>query len=61
MNYYYKFLREFTGYWRISSGVNKAGENFFKVYSLDGVHNQIGVTESGLEYISNNIENVRKN
>ena len=43
------------------SEVNKAGENFFKVYSSDGVHNQIGVTESGLEYISNNIENVRKN
>ena len=43
------------------SEVNKAGEKFFKVYSSDGVHNQIGVTESGLEYISNNIENVRKN
>ena len=43
------------------SEVNKAGENFFKVYSSDGVHNQIGVTESGLEYISNNIDKVRKN
>lgn len=43
------------------SEVNKAGEKFFKVYSSDGVHNQIGVTESGLEYIRNNIENVKKN
>ena len=43
------------------SEVNKAGEKFFKVYSSDGVHNQIGVTESGLEHINNNIENVRKN
>lgn len=43
------------------SEVNKAGEKFFKVYSSDGVHNQIGVTESGLEYISNNIDNVKKN
>ena len=43
------------------SEVNKAGENFFKVYSSDGVHNQIGVTESGLQYISNNIDKVKKN
>lgn len=43
------------------SEVNKAGEKFFKVYSSDGVHNQIGVTESGLQYISNNIDKVKKN
>ena len=43
------------------SEVNKAGENFFKVYSSDGVHNQIGVSESGLQYISNNIDKVKKN
>lgn len=43
------------------SEVNKARENFFKVYSSDGVHNQIGVTESGLQYISNNIDKVKKN
>ena len=43
------------------SEVNKAGEKFFKVYSSDGVHNQIGVTEGGLEYISNNIDKVKKN
>lgn len=43
------------------SEVNKAGENFFKVYSSDGVHNQIGVTERGLQYISNNIDKVKKN
>lgn len=32
--------------------VNNKGEEFFKVYSTDGVHNQIGITENGLEYIS---------
>ena len=32
--------------------VNNKGEEFFKVYSTDGVHNQIGITESGLEYIN---------
>ena len=32
--------------------VNNKGEEFFKVYSTDGVHNQIGITESGLNYIN---------
>lgn len=32
--------------------VNNKGENYFKVYSTDGIHNQIGITENGLEYIS---------
>ena len=32
--------------------VNNKGEEFFKVYSTDGVHNQIGITESGLDYIN---------
>lgn len=32
--------------------VNNKGDEYFKVYSTDGVHNQIGITESGLEYIN---------
>lgn len=32
--------------------VNNKGEEYFKVYSTDGIHNQIGVTESGLQYIN---------
>ena len=32
--------------------VNNKGEEYFKVYSTDGVHNQIGITESGLDYIN---------
>ena len=32
--------------------VNNKGEEYFKVYSNDGVHNQIGITESGLDYIN---------
>lgn len=31
--------------------VNKAGEKYFKIYSTDGVHNQIGVTEDGVQLI----------
>ena len=32
--------------------VNNKGVEYFKVYSTDGVHNQIGITESGLDYIN---------
>ena len=32
--------------------VNNKGEEYFKVYSTDGVHNQIGITEDGLDYIN---------
>lgn len=31
--------------------VNKAGEKYFKIYSTDGVHNQIGVTDEGVQLI----------
>lgn len=31
--------------------VNKAGEEYFNVYSTDKVHNQIGITEEGLRLI----------
>ena len=39
--------------------VNKAGEKFFKVYSSDDVHNQIGITEDGFKLISNHIDEIR--
>lgn len=39
--------------------VNKLGEKYFKVYSSDGKHNQIGVTEEGLRIIKENINQVR--
>ena len=32
--------------------VNNKGKEYFKVYSTDGVHNQIGITEDGLDYIN---------
>lgn len=32
--------------------VNNKGEEYFKVYSTDGIHNQIGITENGLNYIN---------
>ena len=32
--------------------VNKSGEKYFKVYSSDGVHNQVGVLEDGVHLIS---------
>lgn len=38
--------------------VNKAGEKYFKVYSSDGKHNQIGVTEEGLMLIKEHIREV---
>ena len=31
--------------------VNNAGLKYFKVYSTDGVHNQIGITEDGVQLI----------
>lgn len=38
--------------------VNHKGEELFKVYSTDGIHNQIGVTDNGLEYINNHIDEI---
>ena len=38
--------------------VNCKGEKFFKVYSTDGIHNQIGITDNGLEYINNHIDEI---
>lgn len=42
------------------SEVNNKGENYFKIYSTDGVHNQIGITEAGLKYINEHIEEVKE-
>lgn len=39
--------------------VNKLGEEYFKVYSTDGKHNAIGITEAGLRLIKEHIEEVR--
>lgn len=39
--------------------VNKAGEEYFKVYSTDGKHNAIGITEAGLRLIKEHIEEVK--
>lgn len=38
--------------------VNHKGEELFKVYSTDGIHNQIGITDNGLEYINNHIDEI---
>ena len=39
--------------------VNQAGEKYFKVYSSDGKHNQIGITEDGLRLIKEHINEVK--
>ena len=31
--------------------VNNSGLKYFKIYSTDGVHNQIGITEDGVQLI----------
>jgi len=38
--------------------VNNKGEEYFKIYSKDEVHNQIGVTEKGLQWIRENKETI---
>ena len=38
--------------------VNKVGEKYFKVYSSDGIHNQIGVLESGVHMIEEHKEEI---
>lgn len=39
--------------------VNKAGEQYFKVYSSDGIHNQVGIKDEGLQFINNNLDEIR--
>lgn len=38
--------------------VNKIGEKYFKIYSLDRVHNQIGITDEGLQMIKKHKEEI---
>lgn len=38
--------------------VNKKGEEIFKVYSKDGKYNQIGITETGLQWVKDNKDNI---
>lgn len=38
--------------------VNIDGEKLFKVYSSDGQHNQIGITNEGLQFIKQNIDEI---
>ena len=38
--------------------VNKIGERYFKIYSLDKVHNQIGITDEGLQMIKKHKEDI---
>lgn len=38
--------------------VNKIGEKYFKIYSLDRVHNQIGITDEGLQMIKKNKKDI---
>lgn len=40
--------------------VNNKGKEYFKVYSTDGVHNQIGITEDGLDYINKHAYEISK-
>ena len=44
---------------KVLAEVNKAGEGYFKVYSTDGKHNAIGITEAGLRLIKKYINEVR--
>lgn len=39
--------------------VNIAGDQFFKVYSSDGIHNSIGIKEDGLQEIQNKLEEIK--
>jgi phage antirepressor YoqD-like protein len=48
-NYIHKKLQE----------VNNAGDKFFKVYSMDGVHNCIGIKDDGLQEINSKLEEVK--
>lgn len=45
---------------KLQQEVNKFGEEYFKIYSKDGIHNQIGITDKGLSYINSNISDIQK-
>ena len=44
---------------KVLAEVNKAGEGYFKVYSTDGKHNAIEITEDGLRLIKKYINEVK--
>lgn len=48
-NYIHKKIQE----------VNIAGEQFFKVYSSDGIHNSVGIKEDGLQEINQRLEEIK--
>ena len=39
--------------------VNKAGEKYFKIYMTDGIHKQIGILDDGLQWIKDNLEEIK--
>lgn len=40
--------------------VNKAGEKYFKIYMTDGIHKQIGILDDGLQWIKDNLEEIKE-
>lgn len=44
---------------KVLNEVNVSGMRWFKVYSTDGRHNQIGVTNEGLLYLKENLEEIK--
>lgn len=44
---------------KIITEVNKAGEDYFKIYCKDGVHSQIGITDKGLKHIHINLDEIK--
>ena len=39
--------------------VNNKGEGLFKVYSTDGKYNSVGITNDGLQYINNHLDEIK--
>lgn len=39
--------------------VNKAGEKYFKIYMTDGIHKQIGILDDGLQWIKDNLKEIK--
>lgn len=39
--------------------VNNKGEGLFKVYSTDGKYNSVGITNNGLQYINNHLDEIK--
>lgn len=54
-----KFARTMGMIHQTRNEVNKKGERYFKIYSKDGEHSQIGITEDGLTWIKDNLFNIQ--